>query len=782
MSLNSLSSNSSTRSPGNEIIPATQQGEETEGAQSHHPSTTKKGTAKIAAAKRKRVEKAQKVKKSKERSWIWAHFIKVEHPLMETVDGIEQEIGHATRAQCKYCTTHLACNSTSNGTSSLIKHIEVICKEYPGRKELAASQTQLGADDLDENMVTRHWTQEACIQAATVMIVMDEMPFSSIERPGFKYFCKVAIPKWKIPCRKVIVKIFLKMYQSKKEELRKELSCHCVCLTTDTWTSLQNINYMVLTAHFIDNGWKLHKRVLNFCVISNHQGVTIGRILESCLRAWSIDRVLTISVDNASANKHAIDYIRDKMNDWEKSAIFGGKYLHVRCLAHIVNLIVRSALHLLDKSVSSIRNAVRYVRSSSSRLDAFRSCIEKEVGDCKRICVLDVPTRWNSTYIMLETVLELRKAFDRLKHDEDSKYTSYFDEDEEAVEEDGEEPGDFSVDLSAIRSSRASRKRVRPPNAADWEKAVVFVKFLKVFYNVTLSVSAINHPTSPKAFHDIVSIHVEIEDLFCQPVDNHDVTQKILFQMAQKMRVKYQKYFGKLGDINQLLLVALVLDPRYKILFFENVCKKMLNMEDLVIKKKSVELKELVVSLTDLYAAALPSQSSQRTRSSEVTQTAGSSRYTSTRVTGKMADMLEEWDRELEDGDAVVVNNEVDRYLLDPIEKPPKGIEFNILTWWKLNGPKYPNLQTVAKDVLAIQVSTVLKSDSIIGLAYVPTPEEMEWFEEVEKEQDKEERERKEKEATTSSIPSKGSKGSEEDVGMSPSKDNALAAKNPAIF
>ncbi|XP_024199307.1 zinc finger BED domain-containing protein RICESLEEPER 2-like [Rosa chinensis] len=260
----------------------------------------------------------------------------------------------------------------------------------------------------------------------------------------------------------------------------------------------------------------------------------------------------------------------------------------------------------MDKSMSSIRNAVLYVRSSSSRLDAFRSSIEKEVDDCKRICVLDVPTRWNSTYIMLEIALELRKAFDRLKDDEDSKYTSYFDEDEEAFEEDGEEPDDFSVDLSAIRS-RASRKRVGPPNAAYWEKAVVFVKFLKVFYNVTLSVSATNHPTSPKAFHDIVSIHVEIEDLFCQLVDNHDVTQKILFQMAQKMRVKYQKYFGKLGDINQLLLVALVLDPRYKIRYFENVCKKMLNMEDLVIKKKSAELKELVVSLTDLYAVALPS-------------------------------------------------------------------------------------------------------------------------------------------------------------------------------
>ena len=123
--------------------------------------------------------------------------------------------------------------------------------------------------------------------------------------------------------------------------------------------------------------------------------------------------------------------------------------------------------------------------------------------------------------------------------------------------------------------------------------------------------------------------------------------------------------------------------------------------------------------------------------------------------------MLEDWEKDLEDGNAVVVAHEVDRYLLDPIEKASG--DFNILTWWRLMGTKYPNLQGVAKDVLSIQVSTVasessfstgkrvidphrsslsprsvealiclqnwLRSDAITSLAYTPTPEEMEWFE-----------------------------------------------------
>ena len=37
-----------------------------------------------------------------------------------------------------------------------------------------------------------------------------------------------------------------------------------VCLTINTWTLIQDINYMVVTGHFIDPTWKYHKRILAF--------------------------------------------------------------------------------------------------------------------------------------------------------------------------------------------------------------------------------------------------------------------------------------------------------------------------------------------------------------------------------------------------------------------------------------------------------------------------------------------------------------------------------------
>ncbi|XP_020426576.1 zinc finger BED domain-containing protein RICESLEEPER 2 [Prunus persica] len=217
-----------------------------------------------------------------------------------------------------------------------------------------------------------------------------------------------------------------------REQLKKDLSAHRINLKIDTWTSVQNTNYMVLTAHFIDCDWKMHKKVLNFCVIPNHQGNTIGNLIESCLLQWGIKKVLTINADNASANKVKIDWVRYKMNKWNNSqAVLGGKYLYVRCCAHITNSIVSSGLRKLQKSVFAIRNAVRYVRSSPYRLYYFKTSVEKEKRTCKGIVCMDVPTRWNSTYIMLNAALKFKKAFTRMAKDLNNM--AYFKEPDEEL-------------------------------------------------------------------------------------------------------------------------------------------------------------------------------------------------------------------------------------------------------------------------------------------------------------------------------------------------------------
>ncbi|KAL9690736.1 hypothetical protein QQ045_011144 [Rhodiola kirilowii] len=126
--------------------------------------------------------------------------------------------------------------------------------------------------------------------------------------------------------------------------------------------------------HFIDEDWRLQKRILNFCLVENHKGETIGREIERCLREWGIERVFTITVDASScSNDAAIAYLQKKLDD-RGGLVCGGKYLHMRCCAHILNLIVNEGINEQQHSIDGIRNAVRYVRSSPQRLKKFKEC------------------------------------------------------------------------------------------------------------------------------------------------------------------------------------------------------------------------------------------------------------------------------------------------------------------------------------------------------------------------------------------------------------------------
>nr|GEV41061.1 zinc finger BED domain-containing protein RICESLEEPER 2-like [Tanacetum cinerariifolium] len=120
-----------------------------------------------------------------------------------------------------------------------------------------------------------------------------------------------------------------------------------------------------------------------------------------------------VTVDNASSNDEAIRRLRIMLNG--PNAILDCKYLHLRCCAHIINLVIRDGLEEQNSSICKIRNAVKYLRSSSGRQESFENDVKFEKVDYKRKPCLDVDTRWNSTFLMLETTVKFEKVFDRLE-------------------------------------------------------------------------------------------------------------------------------------------------------------------------------------------------------------------------------------------------------------------------------------------------------------------------------------------------------------------------------
>ena len=93
---------------------------------------------------------------------------------------------------------------------------------------------------------------------------------------------------------------------------------------------------------------------------------------------WGIEKkVFSITLDNATSNDSMQRILKEQLQMISGSGLLsGGKYLHVRCCAHILNLIVKAGLELAKDLLHDIRESVRYVKASQTRILAFAACVE----------------------------------------------------------------------------------------------------------------------------------------------------------------------------------------------------------------------------------------------------------------------------------------------------------------------------------------------------------------------------------------------------------------------
>jgi hypothetical protein len=304
---------------------------------------------------------------SRQTSACWEHFIRLPDDLVD-----------APTAACKHCHKKYLCDPRTHDTTNLNHHI-LKCSKKPLVVSTDSTQTILTYPSVDGKLVqvSSRFDKKACRSALSVFVVLDEQPFSAVEGEGFKFYSKVMQPQFTIPSRRTVDRDCFQLYLDEKQKLKAffKSDCNRVALTTDCWTSIQNLNYLTLTAHFVDNEWKYQKRIISFTVIPNHKGETVGRKIEEVLRDWGIRNVSTITVDNATSNDLAVTYLKRKIENM--NGLMGdGECFHMRCSAHILNLVVNEGLKDKHLSVTSVRDAVRFVKSSPHRAAKFKECIE----------------------------------------------------------------------------------------------------------------------------------------------------------------------------------------------------------------------------------------------------------------------------------------------------------------------------------------------------------------------------------------------------------------------
>eukprot|EP00257_Ricinus_communis_P021423 XP_015580912.1 zinc finger BED domain-containing protein RICESLEEPER 2-like [Ricinus communis] len=408
-----------------------------------------------------------------------------------------------------------------------------------------------------------------------------------------------------------------------------------ICLTIDNWKSQHTkVEYICITAHFINDKWKLQKRILRFrALVPPYDGLCIAVEIDLFLSQWNLKyKIFSITADNASYNDTMISILNGCLAIKE-FLVCNGEFFQIRCCAHILNLIVQSGLDSISDIINKIREIMKYIDKSQIRRKKFFDVAKKSFHlNVRRRFRFDCPTRWNSTYTMLDNALYYKNVFD------------YF--------------GSISHVLRSYEISEI-----------EWKHISMIHKFLKVFYEVTIMFSAHNTPTLNLFFRGVWKIHSKLLEVANEP-------SHLLGNTAKAMQPKFDKYWA---NYNGILSCVALLDPRRKINFLKYCYGKIYGKD-----KMDEMVEKVVTTLHKLFDEYRQETSSSIRTSNEEPSSGGNF------VSDMGDEQFEDYKEFLGETTTMHGKSQLDLYFEEPTHNLIEDLD--VLEFWNKSSMRYPEL------------------------------------------------------------------------------------------
>ncbi|CAM0913756.1 unnamed protein product [Alopecurus aequalis] len=601
-------------------------------------------------------------RRRKKKSLVWQHFT------------IEDAAGGATRACCNLCKQTFAYSSGSKiaGTSHLKRHITLgSCPKIKSQGYKPALGSAAGTDNDGEGTVERpskrryrytgyanaSFDQDRSCSYLAKMIILHDYPLHIVQQPAFTEFIDSLQPRFRVVDVDAMEGEVYAVYQKEKENLLQAFSTMPgrIGLCIGLWTTSQTLGYVSLAGQFIDSEWKLHRRMLNFMMVSSpHSENALSEAISASLTDWSMkDKLFTITLDN-DCSSHDIysANLRDHLSN-KNDLMLKGQLFVVRCYAGILNAVAQDVIASIHGVIYSIRESIKIIKASPVREEKFAEiALQLEIPSTKTLC-LDVTTQWNTTYLMLLAALDYKQAFTQLETCDDMCNEA--------------------------------------PWAEDWKKVEAACNYLRLLYDSAHSIMAAANPTSNVFFHEAWKLQLELAN-----ASGHE--DPVFSSIAKDMHERFDKYWK---DCSLVLAVAVVMDPRFKMKLIEFSYSKIYGVEA---AKYVKVVTEAVHELYKDYAAQPANAEHGGTNNAPA-----NGKNTQGQSTG---DGLLDFDMYLSEiATSQPSKSELEQYLDESLT--PRIQEFDILNWWKLNTVRFPTLSRMARDILAIPMSMVTGGSSI---------------------------------------------------------------------
>lgn len=244
-------------------------------------------------------------------------------------------------------------------------------------------------------------------------------PTAIIEDEGLQTVLRIALQNqaYTLPSRRTIDNVICQMYDVKQKEHKKAIeNVPSIALTTDFWTSNNNESYCGITGHWIDSDWRLTSVTLGCLLVEErHTADNVASFYEEFAATWNIaDKICCVVTDNARNMVIAIERT---------------DYNHIPCIAHCMQLSILAGLKAADSSslLAKCRQLVGHFKHSSANTCELKSSYASLVQPTDDVVFhklqQDVVTRWNSTYLMLARLLEVKDAIMQYHIDRPRNYS-----------------------------------------------------------------------------------------------------------------------------------------------------------------------------------------------------------------------------------------------------------------------------------------------------------------------------------------------------------------------
>ena len=351
----------------------------------------------------------------------------------------KRTVGKQTHKQCMICDKFI---NVTNGSAGLRKHIKT------HECEMMTSASTTGASTDGANVIPyaeRPLPDKHHRSALLTWIILSNQPFQEVESASFRDMMSIWNSAMRIPSRRTLKRDLDVLYEQALPRVvgRIRRKGGRIALQHDGWTSTnQTLSYYALLCSYIESSagsftvaskWSLKQVLLSMDELSSgtsHSGDAIATDIFAKINQLGLeDRVQALVTDSGGANPQAFSKLQAMLKEEGRILEDGA---HLRCAAHVMNLVAKEFLVSLgatggslrqrqvERDASSIRSSTRSRPSSSfsptrpSTQRVTRSLFSDTQSRIETIRLTPAETDEPEGEAMLDTLMQLTEENDEM--------------------------------------------------------------------------------------------------------------------------------------------------------------------------------------------------------------------------------------------------------------------------------------------------------------------------------------------------------------------------------